>query len=367
MPTPNEEYLRDGLEGTVVGAGERRDVGVLVLAGSSGRVDVERARLLARAGALAVALRWFGGAAQPPGICEVPLETFVAAVDWLVEQGAGRIGIVGQSKGAEAALLAACRDARVTSVVGISPSSVTWANVGPGVDGRVHPYRSSWTWRGEPLPFVPYDESWDPGVEPVAFRSLYETSLLAFPAARAAAAIPVERCEAELLLVAGGDDAMWPSDAFAAELAARRGKGGSAGTSRRRPRSRTPTGVSGRAGAGAVNVDCARWKRRRRRAARAGGLAARSRTPRSSGPGSRTLALRRAGADHDVDACERREPPPRGRTLRDHSAARDDHRSHPDDAAESAAARQNEDPRRKQPHADDLRDDTRLGRDVRSG
>lgn len=226
MPTPNEEHLRDGLEGTVVGAGERRDVGVLVLAGSSGRVDVERARLLARAGALAVALRWFGGAAQPPGICEVPLETFVAAVDWLVEQGAGRIGIVGQSKGAEAALLAACRDARVTSVVGISPSSVTWANVGPGVDGRVHPYRSSWTWRGEPLPFVPYDESWDPGVEPVAFRSLYETSLLAFPAARAAAAIPVERCEAELLLVAGGDDAMWPSDAFAAELAARRGKAG---------------------------------------------------------------------------------------------------------------------------------------------
>jgi hypothetical protein len=226
MTAPDEERLRDGLEGTVVGAGGRRDIGVLVLAGSSGRVDVERARLLARAGARAVALRWFGGAAQPPGICEVPLETFVAALDWLSEHGARRIGIVGQSKGAEAALLVACRDPRVTSVVGISPSSVAWANVGPGVDGHAHPYRSSWTWRGEPLPFVPYDESWEPGEEPVAFRSLYEASLLAFPAARAAAAIPVEQCEAELLLVAGGNDAMWPSDAFAAELAGRRREAG---------------------------------------------------------------------------------------------------------------------------------------------
>ena len=68
-----------------MGVGEERRIGVAVLAGSSGRVDVERARLLARHGALALALRWLGGEGQPPGICEVPLETFGAAVDWLVE------------------------------------------------------------------------------------------------------------------------------------------------------------------------------------------------------------------------------------------------------------------------------------------
>jgi uncharacterized protein len=224
---PREERLGEGLQGTAVGVGEERPVGVLVLAGSSGRVDVDRARLLARHGALAVALRWFGGEGQPPGICEVPLETFVAAVDWLEAQGVRRVGVVALSKGAEGALLLACRDPRVRAVVAISPSSVVWANVGPGLDGRAYPYRSSWTWHGAPLPFVPYDESWEPGdEEPIAYRALYERSLLAFPEARAAAAIPVEQSEADVLLVAGGDDAVWPSAGFADDLAARRREAG---------------------------------------------------------------------------------------------------------------------------------------------
>jgi uncharacterized protein len=174
-----------------------------------------------------VALRWFGGEGQPPGICEVPLETFGSAVDWLEAKGARRIGIVAVSKGAEGALLFACRDPRVRAVVAISPSSVAWANVGPGLDGRSFPYRSSWTWQDRPLPFVPYEESWEPDTEePIAYRSLYERSLLAFPEARATAAIPAEKCEADILLVAGGDDAVWPSVEFAEELARRRRQAG---------------------------------------------------------------------------------------------------------------------------------------------
>jgi hypothetical protein len=225
--TPVERPLDNGLQGTAVGSGEGRTVGVLVLSGSSGRVDIARARVLASCGALAVALRWFGGDGQPPGICEVPLETFTAGVDWLTDHGATHVGIVGVSKAAEAALLVACLDARVRAVVAISPSSVSWANVGPGRDGRAYPYRSSWTWRGDPLPFVPYLESWRPAAsEPVAYRTLYEESLLAFPAACAAATIPVERAEADVVLVAGADDALWPSDAFAEELASRRRRSG---------------------------------------------------------------------------------------------------------------------------------------------
>ncbi len=197
---------------------------MLVLAGSSGRLDLARARLLAAHGALAVALRWFGGPGQPPGICEIPLETFTEAIDWLAEQGARRIGIVGLSRGAEAALLVACHDARVDTVIALAPSSVCWAYVGPSADGRAHTYRSSWTWRGAPAPFVPYDESWEPagGDGLVSYRALYEASLRAFPDAARAAAIPVERARASLLLVAGGADALWPSALFAAEIAARR-------------------------------------------------------------------------------------------------------------------------------------------------
>ncbi|GAA4832717.1 acyl-CoA thioester hydrolase/BAAT C-terminal domain-containing protein [Kitasatospora terrestris] len=213
--------------------------GVVVLSGSSGRVDRQRARLFAERGFRALAVRWFGGAGQPPGICEVPLETFVAAVDLLRSRGARRIALLGLSKGAEAALLTAVHDPRVDLVVALAPTSVVWSNVGPGLDGQQLPLRSSWTWRGQPLPFVPMDRSWQPegrgkdggqdggedggeGNGPVAIRGWYEQSERTFASRLDAAAIPVERARADLLLVAGGGDAMWPSLPYAHRLAARR-------------------------------------------------------------------------------------------------------------------------------------------------
>lgn len=199
--------------------------GVLVLGGSSGSVERERGRLLARHGVTALSIQWFGGPDGPPGICEVPLETFTAAVDVLRAAGAERIGVLGLSKGAEAGLLLAVVDPRIAGVVALSPTSLVWANVGPGSDGADRPYRSSWTWQGRPWPFVPYDDTWrSPELEgePSAILPWYEASLRAFADRLPAARIPVERTAADLLLIVGEDDAMWPSSAFARELADRR-------------------------------------------------------------------------------------------------------------------------------------------------
>ncbi|WP_371579358.1 acyl-CoA thioester hydrolase/BAAT C-terminal domain-containing protein [Streptomyces sp. NBC_01314] len=221
-----EREVTDPWEGVLVAPRRGGGAGVLVLAGSSGRVERERARLLAREGMTALAIRWFGGPGQPPGICEVPLETFTAAVDLLRARGAARIGILGASKGAEAALLTAVREPRVDAVVALSPTSRVWCNVGPGRDGAHRPYRSSWTWRGRPLPFVPLDDSWTPaesgGGSPVAVRGWYELSERTFAELLPPAEIPVDRARADLLLVAGGDDAMWPSLPWAERLAERR-------------------------------------------------------------------------------------------------------------------------------------------------
>jgi hypothetical protein len=220
-----ERELNDPWEGVLVAPARGCDAGVLVLAGSSGRVERERARLLARQGVQALAIRWFGGPGQAPGICEIPLETFTAAVDLLRSNGARRIGILGVSKGAEAALLTAVREPHVDVVIALSPTSRVWCNVGPGHDGRQRPYRSSWTWRGRPLPFVPMDDSWtraEPGSGPVAIRGWYERSERTFAALLPPAEIPADRARADLLLVAGGDDAMWPSLPYAEQLAARR-------------------------------------------------------------------------------------------------------------------------------------------------
>lgn len=189
--------------------------GVLVLAGSSGAVEDDRARLLADHGVTALALRWFGGPGQQPGPFEVPLETLVAGLDQLAGE-CERLALLGTSFGAEAALLVAAIDARVRAVVAIAPSPVVWA----GVDGARQ--TSHWTHRGRPLDFVPFDESWSPDTDPPAYRSLYERSLAADPAAAARAAIPVERIAGDVLVVGGEDDQVWPGADFARAVAARR-------------------------------------------------------------------------------------------------------------------------------------------------
>lgn len=199
--------------------------GVLVLSGSSGRIERERCRLLARQGLTALSIQWFGGPGLPPGICEVPLETFVSATEWLRAGGARRIGVLGLSKGAEAALHLSVLRPDIDAVVALSPTSVTWANVGPGRNGPTRPQRSSWTWRGEPLPFVPYADGWTPAEPegaPVSVLRWYEQSLRTHAGRVPAASVAVERSAAALVLVAGGDDLMWPSLRFAGELAARR-------------------------------------------------------------------------------------------------------------------------------------------------
>lgn len=177
---------------------------VLVLSGSSGRVEHDRVALLAQHGAAALSFRWFGGGSGPAGLCEVPLETFGPALDELAELS-DHLVVVGASKGAEAALLLAADDPRIRTVFALAPTSVVWESVTP-------PGRSSWTRDGAPLPFVRYDPTWVPQESPPAFRGLYERSLRAAdPAAR----IPVERIGADVVLAAGGDDQVWPSETFA--------------------------------------------------------------------------------------------------------------------------------------------------------
>ncbi|WP_438617928.1 acyl-CoA thioester hydrolase/BAAT C-terminal domain-containing protein [Oryzifoliimicrobium ureilyticus] len=226
------KFAIDMLNGPIIGAmatgSQNATTGVLVLAGSSGRVDIQRAELFASAGTKALALQWFGGPHQTPGICEVPLETFILAIDYLAARGCQRFVIVGTSKGAEAALLVSIIDPRVDLVVAISPSSVVWGNVGPGIDGVSWPERSSWSFEGKPYAFVPADPELTPRYRDglVSYRSLFEHCLQHEQNAIESAVIPVEKTSAHLILVAGGDDALWPSDIFARQISERRQRHG---------------------------------------------------------------------------------------------------------------------------------------------
>jgi dienelactone hydrolase len=219
-----EITLSGELQGCLVRPEMPNGWGIVVLAGSSGRTDVARARLFAEAGFIALALRWFGGEGQTPGICEIPLEIFFSASSRLLHEGAERLAYIGTSKGAEAALLVATLDPRIDLVMALSPSSVVWANSGVGRDGLGLPLRSSWTYRGEPLSFVRYDLS-----APIvmvgglpSYRGYIEQSLITFAGDVEAATIHIETARADIILVAGSSDALWPSDVFARALAKRR-------------------------------------------------------------------------------------------------------------------------------------------------
>jgi hypothetical protein len=120
---------------------------------------------------------------------------------------------MGMSRGAEAALLLGALDDRVDAVIALAPSAYVWAwNEG----GR---QTSAWTWQGEPLPFVPFDPEWQPDDDPPSFAGWYRQSLNRYGAEAEAARIPVERIRGEVLLIAGGDDRVWPSVEFAERIA----------------------------------------------------------------------------------------------------------------------------------------------------
>lgn len=194
---------------------EPSGVGALVLGGSSGRVDSARAELLAGHGVVAESIRWFGGEGQHDGPWEIPLELFLGRVADLA-QDCDRVLVLGISFGAEAALLTGAHSPQVAAVVAFAPTDLVWAGVRG--DGTM---TSHWTLDGAPLPYVPFDDTWTPDDDMPAFIGCYQASRRRFAERLDAAAIPVERIE-RLVLVAGGDDQVWPALPMAENIMARR-------------------------------------------------------------------------------------------------------------------------------------------------
>lgn len=215
--------LSGDLQGALLKPERPNGQGIVIITGSSGRVDVARAALFAQRGVTAIAQRWWGGEGQAKGINLIPLEVFIPAVERLVAEGCERIAMLGTSYGAQAALAFAQREPRLSTVIAISPSAVIWQNSGPGLDGAEWPPRSSLTWQGRPLPCVVLDpRAWPVNAAgPPAYRGLHEASLRTFAEDVPAAAIRIEESAADAILVAGAADALWPSDTAARDLAAR--------------------------------------------------------------------------------------------------------------------------------------------------
>ena len=215
-------------------AGDRRAV-VIVLSGSGGGYDLDKAALLARHGFASLALAYFGTPPLPTWLHHIPLEYFEAAFGWLGAQpeiDAQRIGLFAVSRGAELALLLGSRFPMIRSMVAYAPSSVVWAAGGRQKETGALP--PSWTHRGEAIPFVPLPlrqfifRSAIPVAllkRPVLFRDLFLAGLRNSKATDAAA-IPVERIEGPIMLVSSGDDHLWPAGEMSEAIVVRLKKHG---------------------------------------------------------------------------------------------------------------------------------------------
>jgi dienelactone hydrolase len=208
--------IRDPFVGTLYAPyGGQKLPGVLVLGGSEGGFPRDRAALIASHGYVTLALAYFGVDPLPRELERIPLEYVDGAITWLQKQPSvdpERLAIVGGSKGAELALLTSARNPAIGAVIAIAPSSVVFQSITGNRSNT-----SSWAAEGKDVPFAPYAMS-EKFLQSRKLVDLYESSLAAAPPA---AEIPVEKIRGPILLLAGKDDALWPSAAMAERIAER--------------------------------------------------------------------------------------------------------------------------------------------------
>jgi len=220
MSVTRREVREAGVVGVVVTPDGEPSGSVVVLSGSGGGVPEGYAARLAESRLIAFALGYFGAPGLPTALVEIPIDGVARGIDWFRDAylGGGPASVMGSSKGAELALLLGAHlgDA-IDRVVAVAPSSVAW--YGLDQTDPASGERSSWTFAGRPVPFLPYARDAQPGRGPDGMRLDMCYDLSRYDAAQVDdATIPVEHCRGAILLLSGSDDHMWPSASFAERI-----------------------------------------------------------------------------------------------------------------------------------------------------
>jgi len=201
----------------------RRQTALIVVGGSEGgmRTSLSTAGIFASLGIPSLAVAYFGTKQTPRHLVRIPVETVLNATAFLRTQGYIKTGIYGISKGAEFALLSASLIPDISFVMAVSPSCCVFEGiVKPGYSGT-----SSWTWHGNELPYVSFNNcnvnffrSLVKNHE-IGFRSEYEQVLTAEK--NETNTIKVENIRGPVLLLAAEHDAQWPSAEMAQAVSQR--------------------------------------------------------------------------------------------------------------------------------------------------
>jgi pimeloyl-ACP methyl ester carboxylesterase len=187
---------------------------VLALGGSDGGTPEYFLNLCVSEGFACLAVAYWGTRDTQATMVEIPLERIERGLRWLLGRPDvitinGRAAVVGASKGGELALLvAATFPDLVGPVAAYTPSSVVW--VGLDFTQSPGPPRSSWSYRGQPFPYLPFPANVAPAHSErgLSMLPLSEVALDDQDAVEQAT-IATERAHGPLMLVSGGDDRVW--------------------------------------------------------------------------------------------------------------------------------------------------------------
>ena len=227
-PNVSRTEVRD--EGLVATLFRPRDSGthptVIVVGGSGGGLWEAPAALLASHGFVTLAFAYFGIDPLPPGLREIPLEYFGKGIRWLQRQEGVQpqpLGVLGQSRGGELALLLGATFPEIGAVVAYVPSGVLWMGIQLGDAARTQAV-PAWTFDGRPIPFMRRGidaAAVDWTHQPVALSPGYCAALQDSEIVEHAT-IPVERSRGPILMISGQEDHM--SSPKLAEIAEQRAK-----------------------------------------------------------------------------------------------------------------------------------------------
>lgn len=198
---------------------------VVCFGGSEGSPNFQLAAQLASQGYETCALFMFGAKNQPATLLKIPLEQFSDVLAYLDSQGLSGepLTVFGASKGAEYALNLADKYPQINAVVLMAPSAYTFMGLDFSQLG------SSWTYSGQELDYINVQNSSFPAFignvvlpalvkAPISYGKSYESAIQYDPAANTKR-IPLNHSNAQVLLFAGTDDAMWPSASMAKQIA----------------------------------------------------------------------------------------------------------------------------------------------------
>lgn len=218
------EVRDQGLRGVFfIPPGAEPHPAIVLVSGSGGGLNENRAAMFASHGYGALALAYFAFEDLPKDLFEIPLEYFETAIHWLQQHpkvDGNRLAITGGSRGGELSLLLGVTFLAFKAVIAYVPSSLVWG--GFGSEGN--PDQAAWTFQGKPIPYVIHKSGKEVVLEnPDDPIPLTPTFLEAMEdnASIPAAVIPVEKINGAVLLISGEDDQMWPS-AFFSRMVMRR-------------------------------------------------------------------------------------------------------------------------------------------------